>query len=62
MDLFYKATNRWKLYSKRFKLEIRRNFLSVKAAKQWNNLPPKVIDAPLVSFKERLDSHLSRMI
>ena len=51
-------TNGWKS-----KLELRRNFLTVRTIKQWKFLTPSVVGAPLLEvFKKRLDSHLSGMV
>lgn len=45
-----------KLYTKRARLESRRNFFSIRVIREWNALPQTVIDATTVnSFKNRLD-------
>ena len=47
-------SNGFKLQKKRFHLNIRKNFLTVRAVRQWNRL----VESPLEVFKQRLDSHL----
>ena len=55
--------NRFKLQEARFRLEIRKNFLTVRAVRQWNQLPREVVGSPtLEAFKRQLDSHLSGML
>uniref|UniRef100_A0A803TUP8 Uncharacterized protein n=1 Tax=Anolis carolinensis TaxID=28377 RepID=A0A803TUP8_ANOCA len=42
---------------RRFHLNIRKNFLTVRAVRQWNTLPWSVVEAPsLEAFKQRLDA------
>jgi hypothetical protein len=42
-------------------LEIRKNFISVRVAEVWNDLPEKVVNAPSVdAFKGRVDRHLRK--
>uniref|UniRef100_A0A803TYM4 Reverse transcriptase domain-containing protein n=1 Tax=Anolis carolinensis TaxID=28377 RepID=A0A803TYM4_ANOCA len=51
--------NGFKLQERRFHLNIRKNFLTVRAVRQWNSLPRTVVEAPsLEAFKQRLDGHL----
>lgn len=51
-------TNQHKIAQQRPKLEIRRNFFSIRASKIWNKLPDYVVNAPSInSFKNRLDKH-----
>uniref|UniRef100_A0A803T918 Reverse transcriptase domain-containing protein n=1 Tax=Anolis carolinensis TaxID=28377 RepID=A0A803T918_ANOCA len=55
--------NGFKLQERRFHLNIRKNFLTVRAVRQWNSLPGAVVDAPsLEAFKQRLDGHLSGVL
>ena len=49
----------WKLFKKRSKLEVRKNFFSNRVVDEWNALPQEVIESLTVSaFKKRLDHHL----
>uniref|UniRef100_A0A803TCZ3 Reverse transcriptase domain-containing protein n=1 Tax=Anolis carolinensis TaxID=28377 RepID=A0A803TCZ3_ANOCA len=55
--------NGFKLQERRFHLNIRKNFLTVRAVRQWNSLPGAVVEAPsLQAFKQRLDGHLSGVL
>ena len=55
--------NGLKLQEARFRLDIRKNFLTVRAVRQWNQLPREVVGSPtLEAFKRQLDSHLSGML
>ena len=47
-----------------FRLDIRKNFLTVRAGRQWNQLPREVMGSSptLETFKRQLDSHLSGML
>ena len=50
--------NVMKLQKKRFRLDTRGNYFSIRVVTQWNNLPDSVILAPSVNaFKSRLDKH-----
>ena len=56
-------TNGFKLIQKKFRLNIREKFLTVRAVPQWNRLPREVVSAPsLEVLKQRLDSHLTEML
>ena len=51
------------LQEARFRLDIRKNLLTVGAVQQWNQLPREVAGSPtLEAFKRQLDSHLSGML
>ncbi|KFU89825.1 hypothetical protein M959_01923, partial [Chaetura pelagica] len=55
--------NGLKLEEGRFKLDIRRKFLSVRVVRQWHRLPREAVDAPsLEVFKARLDGALSNLV
>ena len=53
-------SNGFKLRERRFHLNSRKHFLTVRAVCRWNKLPPKVVESPsLEVFRRRLDEHLS---
>ncbi|KFV07801.1 hypothetical protein N340_13313, partial [Tauraco erythrolophus] len=55
--------NGFKLKERRFRLDIRKNFFTMRAVKYWNRLPRGVVDAPsLEVFKARLDEALSSLV
>ena len=48
--------NAFKLEGGRFRLDIRKEFLTVRVLRHWNSLPSEVMNAPsLEAFKARLD-------
>ena len=50
--------NGHKLLESRFRLDIRKNYLTVRAARSWNQLPREVVLAPTLGiFKKRLDDY-----
>ena len=54
--------NGLKLKETRSWLDIRKNFLTLRSVRQWNQLPREVIGSlTLEAFKRQLDSHLSSM-
>ncbi|XP_053250915.1 uncharacterized protein LOC128416878 [Podarcis raffonei] len=56
-------SNGSKLQERRFHLNIRKNFLTVRAVRQWNLLPRSVVASPsLEVFKQRLDNHMSGVL
>ena len=47
-----------KLYSRRARLNLRKNYFSYRVVDTWNGLPSTVVNAPsLPSFERRLDKH-----
>ena len=67
--LFYRVpfgatrSNGHKLTESRFRLDIRKNFFTVRVAKIWNGFPREVVLSPTLGvFKRRLDRHLAGII
>ena len=55
--------NGLKLQERSFHLNLRKNFLMVRAVRQWNVLPRSVVESPsLEVFKQVLDGHLLGML
>jgi len=55
--------NGLKLKEGRFRLDIRKNFFTVRVVKHWKELSREVVDAPSVeTFKARCDGALSNPI
>ncbi|KFV10552.1 hypothetical protein N339_12341, partial [Pterocles gutturalis] len=52
-----------KMKESRFRLDIKRKFLTVRVVRHWNRLPRETVDAPsLEVFKARLDEALSNLV
>jgi len=55
--------NGFKLREGRFRLDIRKEFFTMRVVKDWHRLPREVVAAPsLETFKARLDGALSNLI
>ncbi|KFQ06142.1 hypothetical protein N330_06281, partial [Leptosomus discolor] len=55
--------NGFKLKEGRFRLDIRKKFLTVRVVRHWNRLPREAVAAPsLEMFKARLDGALSTLV
>ncbi|KFQ02767.1 hypothetical protein N329_03595, partial [Haliaeetus albicilla] len=47
----------------RFRLDVRKKFITVRIVRRWTMLPREAVDAPFVAvFKARLDGALSNLI
>ncbi|KFV74031.1 hypothetical protein N308_04862, partial [Struthio camelus australis] len=55
--------NRHKLNHRKFHLNRRKNFLTVRVTEHWNRLPREAVEAPLLEiFKTRLDAILCNVV
>ncbi|CAM5110189.1 unnamed protein product [Natator depressus] len=56
-------TNGYKLATRKFRLEIRRRFLTIRGVKFWNSLPREAVGAKdLSGFKIKLDKFMEEMV
>jgi len=55
--------NRHKLKHRKFRLNMRKNFFTLRVMEHWNRLPREVVDYPsLEIFKTRLDAVLCSLL
>ncbi|KFO71009.1 hypothetical protein N303_09198, partial [Cuculus canorus] len=55
--------NGYKLERGRFRLDIRKNFFTMRVVRHWHRLPREAVDAPsLEVFKARLDGALGSLV
>ncbi|KFQ33888.1 hypothetical protein N331_01442, partial [Merops nubicus] len=55
--------NGFKLEKGRFRLDVRKKFLSMRVIDHWNRLPREVVEAPsLATFKIRVDEALNSLV
>jgi len=58
-----KRSNGFKLKEGKFKLDIRKEFFTLRVVRHWNRLPREAVAAPsLEVFKARLDGALSNLV
>jgi len=56
-------SNGFKLKEGRFRLDMRKKFVTMRVVKLWNRLPREVVEAPYLEiFKARLDGALSDVV
>ncbi|KFP46011.1 hypothetical protein N323_11541, partial [Cathartes aura] len=56
-------SNSFKLQEGRFRLDVRKEFFTVRVVRHWHRLPREAVDAPsLETFKARLDGALSKLV
>ena len=55
--------NGLKVKEARIRLNVRKNVLTVRAVRQWNQLPQEVVNTPaLEANKRKLENHLSDLL
>ena len=58
-----KRSNGFKLKEGKFKLDIRKEFFTLRVVRHWNRLPGESVDAPSPEMlKARLDGALSNLV
>jgi len=51
------------LTERKFRLDIRKKFFTLRVVRHWNRLPREVVDSPsLAVFSARLDGALSNLV
>jgi len=56
-------SNGFKLREGRFRVDVRKNFFTIRVVKRWHRLPREAVEAPpLETFKARLDGALSNLV
>ncbi|KFO73026.1 hypothetical protein N303_02814, partial [Cuculus canorus] len=55
--------NGYKLEGRRFRLDIREKFFTMRVVRHWQRLPKQAVDAPsLEAFKARLNEALGSLV
>ncbi|KFR08648.1 hypothetical protein Y956_01018, partial [Nipponia nippon] len=55
--------NGFKLKEGRFRLDVRKKFVTQRVVRHWNRLPREAMDSPsLAVFRARLDGALSNLV